>query len=180
MAEGVDFFDDEIERRRGRERATRGATRGAAPILLTADREATGRTAEARTAMADVATHVGTWHTSENPWEGGSDHDVFIDNGIPGVLFWHFTDFTYHTSLDRMDMLDAEELRRSCVVVLSIALAITDPLPGDIDRYLASNELERRLRLRAAAEAGEEEVARHWRTWCDGAAGWLKMICAPK
>ncbi len=134
----------------------------------------------ARTAMADVATHVGTWPTSENPWEGGSDHDVFIDEGIPGVLFWHFTDFTYHTSLDRMEMLDAEELRRSCVVVLSIALAITNPIAGDIDRYLASNELERSLRLRAAAAAGEDEVAVHWRTWCDGAATWLEAICAPQ
>ncbi|MEL6715650.1 MAG: hypothetical protein AAFP86_17850, partial [Planctomycetota bacterium] len=35
-----------------------------------------------RSAFADVATAVGGWRTSENPWEGGSDHDVFNREGV--------------------------------------------------------------------------------------------------
>jgi hypothetical protein len=131
----------------------------------------------ARTALADVARHVGGWTTSENPWEGGSDHDVFLEHGIPGVLIWHFTDYTYHTGLDRMEMLDGEELRRSCTAVLATALAVAAPRPADLERYLTSLELERELRVGAARAAGEERVEEHWNRWSAGAARWLKQLC---
>ncbi len=131
----------------------------------------------ARTALADVARHVGGWTTSENPWEGGSDHDVFLERGIPGVLIWHFTDYTYHTGLDRMEMLDGEELRRSCTAVLATALAVAAPRPEDLERYLASLELERELRVKAARAAGEDETVEHWERWSVGAARWLKQLC---
>ena len=131
----------------------------------------------ARTALVDVGKAVGGWATSENPWEGGSDHDVFLRREIPAVLFWHFTDFTYHTSLDRLGVFDTEELRRTCTAIFATALAIADAQPGDLERYLATNELERSLRLRAAEDAGEREVASKWEWWCDGAATWLGELC---
>ncbi|MFT5049245.1 MAG: aminopeptidase YwaD [Chlamydiales bacterium] len=131
----------------------------------------------ARTALVDVGRAVGGWATSENPWEGGSDHDVFLRREIPAVLLWHFTDFTYHTSLDRMDMLDMDELRRSCVAIMGAVLAVADARPADLDRYLATNELERELRVRAAHDANEREVANQWEWWCDGAAKWLDELC---
>lgn len=132
----------------------------------------------ARCALRDVAGVVGGWETSENPWEGGSDHDVFLAKGIPAVLFWHFTDFTYHTGLDRMQMLDAAELRRMTCAVLACALAVADPEPRDLDRYLASLELERDLRVRSAQAVGSEEAAALWAEWCDGAAAWFRASCA--
>ncbi|MAF66496.1 MAG: hypothetical protein CMJ84_12670 [Planctomycetes bacterium] len=131
----------------------------------------------ARTALSDVARFTGGWTTSENPWEGGSDHDVFLEHGIPGVLIWHFTDYTYHTGLDRMEMLDGEELRRSCTAVLATALAVADPRPADLERYLTSLEFERELRVGAAHAAGEGEIVEHWERWSAGAARWLKRLC---
>jgi len=131
----------------------------------------------ARTALVDVGRHVGGWATSENPWEGGSDHDVFLRREIPAVLLWHFTDFTYHTSLDRMDMLDIDELQRSCAAIMGAVLAVADARPADLERYLATNELERELRVRAAHDADEREVANQWEWWCDGAAKWLGELC---
>jgi hypothetical protein len=131
----------------------------------------------ARTAFADVASVTGGWVTAENPWEGGSDHDVFLEHGIPAVLIWHFTDFTYHTSLDRMDMLDPMELERSCLAVLATALAIASPAPGDLERYLATNEIERGLRVAAAKKAGHSEIADRWELWCKGAELWLRELC---
>ncbi|MCP3916999.1 MAG: M28 family peptidase [bacterium] len=131
----------------------------------------------ARAALVDVARHVGGWRTSENPWEGGSDHDVFLERGVPGILMWHFTDFTYHTSLDRMTMLDPEELRRTCTAVFATALAVADAGPEDLERYIAANELERELRVRAARAAGEDENAAAWTAWCDGAEKWLRALC---
>lgn len=129
-----------------------------------------------REALRDVATHVGGWRTSENPWEGGSDHDVFNGRGIPAALMWHFTDFTYHTSLDRMDMIDGTELRRTCAAIVGAGLALADMRPADVERHLASNELERTLRTGAAESAGNAEAARAWETWCDGCADWLRAF----
>ena len=126
-----------------------------------------------REALIDVARHVGGWQTSENPWEGGSDHDVFNRKKIPAALMWHFTDFTYHTSLDRMTMIDPQELRRTCAATVAAGLALADTRRSDLERHLASNEFERELRVRAAKSAGNAEAAKAWNEWCDGVAVWL-------
>lgn len=130
-----------------------------------------------RCAMADVSEHVGGWETFENPYEGGTDHERFIEDGVPAILFWHFTDFTFHTSLDRVEMVDSAELRRMAVAALATALAIADPVPGDLTRYLRSLDHERRLRTSAAEGAGESGLVEDWRAWCDGARHWFRVLC---
>jgi len=147
--------------------------------VLEEDLSPTGLHVIARAALADVGQHVeGGWTTAENPWEGGSDHDIFLEHGIPAVLLWHFTDFTYHTSLDRMEVIDPLELRRSVTAVMATALALASPGPGDLERYLEANELERELRVGAARREGEVQNAASWEAWCDGAAEWLEAFCA--
>lgn len=132
----------------------------------------------ARCAMIDVGLHAGGWDSADHPWEGGSDHDVFIDRGIPAVLIWHFTDFSYHTSLDRMDMVDGAELERTQVAILATMLAVADPQPKDLDRYVRSAELERALRVaRAEAEGDRDHVVAAWESWTRGAIGWLRSEC---
>jgi hypothetical protein len=139
----------------------------------------------ARCALADVAQiegeaggeAVGGWETAEHPYEGGSDHDVFIERKVPAALFWHFTDFTYHTSLDRLEMIDVAEMRRTAAAILSTALALADPKPTDLDRYLRSLNQEQDLRVAAAEERGEAELAKGWRDWCLGARQWLRVEC---
>ena len=131
----------------------------------------------ARCALLDVAGIEPAWETAEHPYEGGSDHSEFLGRGIPGVLFWHFTDFAYHTSLDRIEHVDPDELRRMSVAVVGTALAAADPRPADLDRYLRANKEERNLRVQAALEANDEELAALWRTWTDGARQWLRVEC---
>jgi aminopeptidase YwaD len=141
----------------------------------------------ARCAMIDVAIstaekaergpNVVTWKTADHPWEGGSDHDVFNAAGIPGVLFWHFTDYTYHTSLDRMDVVDGEELRRSEVTLAATLLAMADPRPKDLSRYLISLGMESELRIKAANEAKMPGLAAAWSEWHRGASAWLRSEC---
>lgn len=131
----------------------------------------------ARMAMADVAHHCGGWTSAEHPYEGGSDHDVFLREKIPAFLMWHFTDFAYHTSLDRIEHVDAAELRRMSCAIGAALLALADPLPSDLDRYLRSNQLEQKLRTNAAREAGDEELAQQWERWCTGARHWLRREC---
>lgn len=134
----------------------------------------------ARCALVDVGlleSVDGGWASADHPWEGGSDHDVFIKRGIPAALFWHFTDFTYHTSLDRLEFVDPDEMRRTGVALISTALAIADPRPTDLDRYLRSLDLEQDVRVAAAEEAGVEGLGDDWRAWCFGAREWLRNLC---
>jgi len=132
----------------------------------------------ARCAMADVALlEGGTWRTAEHPWEGGSDHDIFIRRGIPAVLFWHFTDFTYHTSLDRMGFLDPEEMRRTGVALLATGLAVASAAPGDLERYLLTLDREIVQRLEIARERGDEEQAARWEDWSRGTREWIINLC---
>lgn len=139
--------------------------------------EPNGLSVIARCALADVAVEADGWTTADHPWEGGSDHDVFIKMGVPAVLFWHFTDFTYHTSLDRMEFLDPEEMRRTGCAILATALAMADPRPEDLDRYIKSVQREREVRVAAAQDAGREDTAEAWKAWCTGARMWLRLQC---
>jgi hypothetical protein len=131
----------------------------------------------ARCALVDVGLLEGGWPCADHPWEGGSDHDVFIRRGVPAVLFWHFTDFTYHTSLDRLAFVDPDEMRRTGVALLATALALASPEPGDLERYLKSLRSEEEVRVAAAADAGSPETAERWRSWCLGAREWLRNQC---
>ena len=132
----------------------------------------------ARCAMTDVSLlEGGKWKSDEHPWEGGSDHDIFIARGIPAVLFWHFTDFTYHTSLDRMGFVNPEEMRRTGVALLATALAVSCAEPTDLDRYIDSLEKEKLLRMDAATEFNDKELAELWEEWSNGAREWLRNLC---
>ncbi|MBK7874380.1 MAG: M28 family peptidase [Planctomycetes bacterium] len=137
----------------------------------------------ARCALLDVAEASGTqgapWSTREHPYEGGSDHAEYLRKGIPAVLFWHFPDFAYHTSLDRMAHVDAAELARSASAVATCALAVADAQPADLDRYLASSKLELDVRLAAALAAKDDEAVAMWRAWSLGARQWLRRLCLP-
>lgn len=131
----------------------------------------------ARCALLDVGALEPGWPTSEHPYEGGSDHDEYLKKDIPAILFWHFTDFAYHTSLDRLDHVDPAELRRTGAAILSCALAVADARPADLDRYLSSLKLEQTLRTAACEKAGDAELAQSWREWSKGARMWLRDLC---
>ncbi|MFN0244442.1 MAG: M28 family peptidase [Planctomycetota bacterium] len=131
----------------------------------------------ARCAVADVAAFCDHWETGEHPYEGGSDHDVFLAHGVPAILLWHFTDFGYHTSLDRMEHVDAQEMARTGAAILSAAWALADPVPADLTRYLESLRIERGLRLSACAAAKDEALATQWRAHFDAARRWLRALC---
>jgi len=53
------------------------------------------------------------------PYSGGSDHNIFIDRKVPGMMLGHAPDYTHHTSEDTPDKVDPVELERSEVLALS-------------------------------------------------------------
>ncbi|HKX45186.1 MAG TPA: M28 family peptidase, partial [Planctomycetota bacterium] len=137
----------------------------------------TGLAVVARCALLDVGLAEDGWLTADHPWEGGSDHDVYLEHGVPAVLFWHFTDFAYHTSLDRPELVDPAEMRRTGAAILATALALADPRPSDLDRYLVSLDAECALRITAAETAEDAELVEMWREWGLGARSWLRVLC---
>ncbi|MGE4603096.1 MAG: M28 family peptidase, partial [Planctomycetota bacterium] len=139
------------------------------------DLHSSGISTIARLAMHDVAAACNGWVIGEHPWEGGSDHDVFLGRKIPAILMWHFTDFAYHTSLDRITHVDPRVVRRMSVALLTAALAVADPEPGDFERYRQTVALERELRTSAAK--GDEELVTMWNDWCDEAVSWFEDLC---
>jgi len=63
-----------------------------------------------------VASKTG-WTVATNPYEGGSDHTVFGEAGIPSILNWHFTDRYYHSNLDTADKTSPDEMRNAAAAV---------------------------------------------------------------
>ena len=65
------------------------------------------------------------WKTTQNVWEGGSDHDPFLRRGIPAILSWHFPDFAYHSSMDVIGNISQTEMKNAgvCIAAAAVELA---------------------------------------------------------
>ena len=69
---------------------------------------------------------VSNWTVNTNPFEGGSDHQPFLNAQIPGLLLWHFTDVFYHTDADRIDKVSPVTLANVGISALSAGLMLTN------------------------------------------------------
>ena len=120
------------------------------------------------------------WIVRTNPYEGGSDHTVFANAGVPSLLNWHFTDRFYHTNQDRLDKVSAGEMQNVGVTVATTAwvLATADEEDAIAVADLVAAAGTRRLSLersqgsglveRAADKKAAEDVERRVK------AAWLK------
>ncbi len=121
------------------------------------------------------------WVVDTNPFEGGSDHVPFLEAGVPGVLFWHFTDVYYHTDGDRVDMVSAETLKNVgvCAAVAGMTLAAADQdvaayIVGEteaaaLDRLSREEALSRAAVAEGPDGAAQREILETWTRWYDGA-----------
>ena len=117
------------------------------------------------------------WVVKTNPFEGGSDHTAYLNNGKPGVLFWHFTDQFYHTDGDRIDMVSPSTLQNAGIAALvsGLVLASADgnsarAIVSEIQRAaLARLETEATLGRESIAKGGDQAKERHildvWGKW---------------
>ena len=79
------------------------------------------------------------------PYAGGSDHMMFIDRKIPGVMFSH-SDYTHHTSEDTPDKVDPVELERSEIISTGAMLylaSLTEDQAIDLVYLTAANSAKR-------------------------------------
>lgn len=122
------------------------------------------------------------------PYEGGSDHSRFLAQNVPALLTWHFTDYTYHSSVDTLNMSSAREMENVSITTMATALMIANATDGNealaleilgtvmmaaLDRFdmeQANTENHRIYTLAhgkdfAAALANEKEVLQAWADW---------------
>ena len=122
------------------------------------------------------------------PYEGGSDHSRFLAQNVPALLTWHFTDYTYHSSVDTLNMSSAREMENVSITTMATALMIANATDGNealaleilgtvmmaaLDRFdmeQANTENHRIYTLAhgkdfATALANEKEVLQAWADW---------------
>ncbi|MGE5361036.1 MAG: M28 family peptidase [Bacteroidales bacterium] len=120
------------------------------------------------------------WVVKANPYEGGSDHSVFLAAGVPALLDWHFTDRYYHTNLDTTDKTSPREMSNVGVAVGTTAWLLASADADDAkavvglleDAATARLALEKRQSGEAlardhsaAARAREDAVVAAWKKW---------------
>ncbi|GGI28855.1 hypothetical protein GCM10008119_34730 [Pedobacter mendelii] len=117
------------------------------------------------------------WTVNYNPFEGGSDHTPFLQNKIPGLLMWHFTDVFYHTDNDRIDKVSAVEMKNVGISALTAAysltsadenMAITTVMQvknNALTRLKTEFELSKKAIADGKSVADEKHIIEVWSKW---------------
>jgi Zn-dependent M28 family amino/carboxypeptidase len=133
------------------------------------------------------------WTVKFNPFEGGSDHTPFLQNKIPGLLMWHFTDVFYHTDNDRIDKVSAKTMKNVGVSALTAAYTLITADENTASATVAQVKEDALARLKtefelskAAIASGksaknEKHIIEVWGKWyVDALATIGKMAVAPQ
>ena len=128
------------------------------------------------------------WTVNFNPFEGGSDHTPFLQNKIPGLLMWHFTDVFYHTDNDRIDKVSATTMKNVGVSALTAAYTLITANEQTALTTLAQVKADALSRLntefvlsqKAVAEGKDAAAERHilevWGKWYSDALATLSNM----
>ncbi|MES2373233.1 MAG: M28 family peptidase [Bacteroidota bacterium] len=128
------------------------------------------------------------WIVNSNPYEGGSDHQPFLNAKIPGVLMWHFTDVFYHTDGDRLNMVSAKEMKNVGVSALASAFTlcsadeatalslIDEVVKNALDRLQAEYTLSKEALQTGSTAEKEQHILKVWSDWYKVALGRMSDI----
>ncbi|MCX2475706.1 M28 family peptidase [Pedobacter sp. MC2016-05] len=117
------------------------------------------------------------WTVNYNPFEGGSDHTPFLQNKIPGLLMWHFTDVFYHTDNDRLDKVSPTEMKNVGISGLTAAytlisadentaLTTVKQVKSDaLIRLKTEFELSKKAITEGKSAADEKHILEVWSKW---------------
>lgn len=106
------------------------------------------------------------WVVRTNPYEGGSDHTVFTDLGVPALLNWHFTDRYYHTNLDTVDKTSPAEMQHVGIAVATTALYLAAAGQGEVGAMTRLMETARDARLATEkTNNASPEILAAWLKW---------------
>jgi hypothetical protein len=104
-------------------------------------------------------SEVTGWKTTENVWEGGSDHDPFLQRGIPAVLSWHFPDYGYHASMDSITNISPVEMKNAGVSIATATYLLASGDGAIAERALSDVKAACDDRLNLLESAARKELA---------------------
>ncbi len=126
--------------------------------------------------------HRKKWIVRTNPFEGGSDHQPFLDAGIPGLLLWHFTDVFYHTDADRIDKVSPNTLANVGTAALTCSAYLSSASEDPLDDLLVlvSKAAKKRIKIESKLSrknirskktnlSDELKILTAWKFWYTGA-----------
>ncbi|MFN0293242.1 M28 family peptidase [Pedobacter helvus] len=99
------------------------------------------------------------WTVKFNPFEGGSDHTPFLQNKIPGLLMWHFTDVFYHTDNDRIDKVSAKTMKNVGISALTAAYTLITADENTASATVTQIKEDALLRLKTEFELSKKAIA---------------------
>lgn len=118
-----------------------------------------------------------SWIVRTNPYEGGSDHTVFMRAGVPALLNWHFTDRYYHTNLDTIDKVSATEMQHVAIAVGTTAMFLASADESDVAALTTLMEAARQARLATERKNdASSEILEAWNKWYDEAVASLRRF----
>ncbi|MCX2586368.1 M28 family peptidase [Pedobacter sp. MR22-3] len=132
------------------------------------------------------------WTVNYNPFEGGSDHTPFLQNKIPGLLMWHFTDVFYHTDNDRMDKVSPIEMKNVGVSALTAAYglisadenaanAVINQIKTDgLARLKTEFELSKKAIGEGKSAVEEKHIMEVWSKWYTDALATIQNLPVKK
>ena len=99
------------------------------------------------------------WTVNFNPFEGGSDHTPFLQNKIPGLLMWHFTDVFYHTDNDRIDKVSATTMKNVGISALTAAYTLVTANEATAAATVTQVKNDALIRLKTEFELSKKAIA---------------------
>jgi hypothetical protein len=106
------------------------------------------------------------WVVRTNPYEGGSDHTVFTNAGVPALLNWHFTDRYYHTNLDTIDKTSEVTIFHVATIVATSAAFLATADAADETALIKLLDEAERARLETEQRNGaSDEIVAAWKQW---------------
>ncbi|TKC04727.1 M28 family peptidase [Pedobacter polaris] len=99
------------------------------------------------------------WTVNFNPFEGGSDHTPFLQNKIPGLLMWHFTDVFYHTDNDRIDKVSATTMKNVGISALTAAYTLVTANEITASATVTQVKNDALIRLKTEFELSKKAIA---------------------
>ncbi|GJM35963.1 MAG: hypothetical protein DHS20C18_49640 [Saprospiraceae bacterium] len=117
------------------------------------------------------------WVVNTNPYEGGSDHQPFLDAQIPGLLMWHFTDMFYHTDADRIDKVSAQTLTNVGISALTCGLSLctaTESMAAEVldltleaakKRITVEGKLSQATVQNGESVSSQHKILKAWGNW---------------
>jgi|GEM_PF-1329278 len=118
------------------------------------------------------------WTSAETPYEGGSEHTVLLEAGLPAQRLWYFPDPLYRSQLDTPGHLDPQQIAAAALVAATSAWISARADRAGAERLLTLVYDRAVARMSAGIETAranleggagdrllEQEILNAWKIW---------------